>query len=308
MDDLMTGIGNSGGMDDINELARQAEAALQPQNNSAQGQQAAGSGQRPAGYGAPQNNNVQRPAGYGAPQNDYGQRPAGYGAPQNDYGQRSAGYGAPQNNYGQRSMDNSNTSSYSPTPDFAASYSDFDGGRTEFMTMVIGAVGAIIGALPGFFFIMVLARFGLIASICGTVLAAGTFFGYFLATRKSSFDLKRGGIICIAVMAIAIFLAVRISWTYKVRDALILLKDFSYSYIDESDEFSEDDKATVDSGYEFLFGLSGEPTYSNCSSNFSKILTNLDLKGKFYGSLGENYLFCALGALWLFSKFGKKNY
>ena len=279
-------------------------------------------GQQSAGYGAAPNSSAQRSTGYGAPQNSYGQqstgygaapnssvqRSTGYGAPQNSYGQQSTGYGNPQGGYGQRSAaDSNNTPQYSPTPDFYASYDDTATMETDFMVLVKGALGAIIGALPGFFFIMMLARFGIIASICGTVLAAGTFFGYYIATKKSSFDLKKGGIVCIAVMVIAIFLAVRISWTYKLRDSLKMLKELSYSYIDESDLYNDSDKDNIDTSYKFLFGVD-EPTYSNCSANFSKILTNLDLKGKFYGSLGENYLFCALGALWLFSKFGKKDY
>ena len=286
MDDLMEGIGSSGGMDDINdinELARQAEKALQSDGS---------------GYG-------QQPAGYGTPQNNYGQQPAGYGSPQNSYGQQPAGYGSPQNNYGQRSAGSYDTQQYSPTPDFYASYENSS--ETEFMTMVKGGIGAIIGAVPGFFFIMLLARFGIIASICGTVLAAGTFFGYYLATHKSGFDIKKCGIVCGAVMIIAIFVAVRMSWTFKLRDTLKLLKEFSYSYIDDSELYTEADKSNIDDGYKILFGMY-EPTYSNCSANFSKILTNLDLKGKFAGSLAENYLFCGLGTLWLFSKFGKKDY
>ncbi|MBR5684476.1 MAG: hypothetical protein IKW96_14575 [Ruminococcus sp.] len=328
MDDLMTGVGNSGGMDDINELARQAEEALQPHNNTIQGQQSAGYnapqngygqqsagynapqsgyGQQSAGYNAPQNGYGQQSAGYNAPQNGYGQQSAGYNAPQSGYGQQSAGYNAPQNGYGQRASGYNDTPQYSPTPDFGASYGDFEGSETEFMTIVKGAIGAIIGAIPGFFFIMGLARFGIIASICGTILAAGTFFGYYIATRKSGFDMKRGGIVCIAVMVIAIFIAVRSSWTFALRDTLKTVKSLTYSYMDDSGEYTDEDMDNIDTSYEFLFGHT-EPTYSNCSSNFSRILTILGLKGKFIGSLAENYLFCALGALWLFSKFGKKSF
>ena len=304
MDDLMTGIGQSSGtneMNDINEIARQAEAAMQSHNNNTiQGQQS-------TGYNASQNVYGQQPTGYNASQNVYGQQPMGYNASQNGYGQQPTGFNNPQNSYGQRSVDYSNTPQYSPTPDFGASYSEFENSDTEFMTIVKGAIGAIIGAIPGFFFIMGLARFGIIASICGTILAAGTFFGYYIATRKSSFDLKRGGIVCIAVMVIAIFFAVRSSWTFALRDTLKTVKNLTYSYMSDSDEYTDEDIDNIDTGYEFLFGHN-EPTYSNCSSNFSRIITILGLRGKFIGSLVENYLFCALGAFWLFSKFGKKSF
>ena len=38
MDDLMAGIGSSNGMNDINELAKQAEQALQTRSNTVQDQ------------------------------------------------------------------------------------------------------------------------------------------------------------------------------------------------------------------------------------------------------------------------------
>ena len=286
MDDLMAGIGGPDGMNDINELAKQAEQALQPRSNNVQSRQS---------------------AGYGNAQNSYRQQPTGYRNAQNSYGQQPAGYSDMQSGYGQRSAEHKGEPQYTPTPDFYAAYNDKPNNDTDFMVIVKGALGALIGAIPGFFFIMMLARFGLIASICGTVLAAGVFFGYYLGTRKNRFDIKKCGIVCGAVMIIAIFVAVRASWTYKLRDSLKLAKSLSYSYLDLTDMTEAEVTEAMNSSYEFLIG-DEDPTYSNCSANFHKLLAIFDLRGKFFGSLGENYLFCAMGALWLLSKFGKKDY
>ena len=53
---------------------------------------------------------------------------------------------------------------YRPTPDFYAMYDKHESSDTEFVTLVKGGLGAIIGAIPGFFFIMTLARFNRIIS------------------------------------------------------------------------------------------------------------------------------------------------
>ena len=314
MDDLMAGIGGPDGMNDINELAKQAEQALQPRSNNVQSRQSAGYGnaqnsygQQSTGYSSAQNSYGQQSAGYSNAQSGYGQQSTGYSNAQNGYGQQSADYGDTQSGYGQRSADHKGEPQYTPTPDFYAAYNDKPNNDTDFMVIVKGALGAMIGAIPGFFFIMMLARFGLIASICGTVLAAGVFFGYYLGTRKNRFDIKKCGIVCGAVMIIAIFIAVRASWTYKLRDSLKLAKSLSYSYMDMTDMTAAEVDEAMSSSYQFLIG-DDDPTYSNCSVNFHKLLAILNLRGKFYGSLGENYLFCAIGALWLLSKFGKKDY
>ena len=325
MDDLMTDIGGSKGMgdlNDLNELARQAENAT--------GQQVTGYGtqhhtlnQKPTGYGSPQNSYGQSsPIGYGSPQNSYGQSsPTGYGSPQNSYGQSSPiGYGSPQNSYGQSSPTgygspqnsyshgalSKGEPDYSPTPDFYAMYENSENTRSDFLDLLFGVFGALVGAIPGFLFILFLSRMGFIASVCGIILAAGTFFGYYVTTKKNGFEVKRGGIICTVIMVIAIFAAVRVSWTYKIRDALkealVLFKDDIYSYIDESSEYTEADRETIDTSFENIFDLDNI-TYSYCSENFSNLLKTYDLKGRFTASLLENYFFCALGALWLFSKF-----
>ncbi|WP_024861596.1 hypothetical protein [Ruminococcus flavefaciens] len=196
---------------------------------------------------------------------------------------------------------------YRPTPDFYAMYDKHESSDTEFVTLVKGGLGAIIGAIPGFFFIMTLARFGIIASICGTVLAAGTFFGYYVGTRRNGFDLRKGGIICIVVMLVAIFFAVRSSWVYEMRDSLLKMKSLTSALLGESRSASGSYSGTLDGASRLVLGYD-KPTYSNCSDCFGKLLTLMGSKGLFIASLIENYIFCAAGAVWLFFKFGRKSY
>lgn len=206
------------------------------------------------------------------------------------YSDAASGYGKQQN------------TGYKQAPDFYAMYNADKNSDTEFFTLFKGSLGAIIGAIPGFFFIMTLARFGLMASLCGTVLAAGILFGYYLATRRSGFDIKKGGIICIIVMVIAVYLAVRISWVHEVQQKILEMHEIlGYSGSESGYSAGMNGSSRLILGYD-------KPTYSNCSDNFSDLISDLHLKGLFIASLVENYLLCAAGAVWLFVKFGKKNY
>ncbi len=262
-----------------------------------------GYGQQSTGYSDSQYGYGQQSTGYSSSQSGYGQQSTGYSDSQYGYGQQSTGYGNSQYGYGQRSTGYSDTS-YSPAPDFGASYG-FDE-PVRFTSVLKGVIGAIIGAIPGFFLIAGLARLGFIASLCGAVLAGGVFFGYYIATKNDKAASKVMFISCISVMVITVFLAVRMSWTYKLRDTLIAAKSYANSEIANNDMYEGVTESTVDDALYYMFGFS-DPTYSNCSAHFSRILDHYDIKGKFAISVLENYLFCAMGGLWLFSKFGKKD-
>lgn len=200
------------------------------------------------------------------------------------------------NSYGQQG------SGYREIPDFYAMSRSNANSDTEFFTLFKGAVGAVIGAVPGFFMMMTLARTGIIASICGVLLAAGVFFGYSLASRRSCFNIRTGGIICIIVMAAAIYLAVRISWVHEVQERLLEMKELT-GYVSYDKGYS----GSSDPVYRLIFGYD-KPTYSNCSDNFSDLLEDLRMNTSYTLSLLENYILCAVGSVWLFMKFGKKNY
>ncbi len=324
MDDLMTGVGSSGGMDDIsnmNELAKQAEAALQPQNNSVQQPTGYGAsqnsyGQQSTGYGASQNSYGQQSTGYGASQNSYGQQSTGYGASQNSYGQQSSSYGASQNSYGQRSNDygssqsnysdpyrsgssgyDSSSSGYGSTA--AYTYNDFGGSDSKLIPALKAFLGAAVGAIPGVILVIFVAKLGFIASICGAVMAIGIFAGYTFMTKDNELDTKIGLIICGAVMLLGIYIAVRTSWVMNISDAIKEGMSAGKSMLADS-ELSESD---LNSLYKLIYGVD-EPSFSECSSHFSDLLSRFELKGKFFLSFLENLGFAVLGCFGSFAKFG----
>ncbi len=101
MDDLMAGIGNSNGingMDDLNELAKQAEAAATGSSDTQNSY-----GQQSTGYSSAQNSYGQQSTGYSGAQSGYGQQSTGYSSAQSGYGQQSTGYSGAQSGYGQQS-------------------------------------------------------------------------------------------------------------------------------------------------------------------------------------------------------------
>ena len=275
MDDLMTGVGNNGGMDDIsnmNELAKQAEAALQPQNNS-----------------------VQQPTGYGASQNNYGQQSTGYGTSQNSYGQRSDNYGSSQSNYSDPYRNSG--SGYDSTA--AYTYNDFGGSDSKLIPALKAFLGAAVGAIPGVILVIFVAKLGFIASICGAVMAIGIFAGYTFMTKDNELDTKIGLIICGAVMLIGIYIAVRTSWVMNMTDAIKEGMSAGKALLSDS-ELTDSD---FDSLYKIIYGVD-EPSFSECSSHFSDLLSRFELKGKFFLSFLENLGFAVLGCFGSFAKFG----
>ena len=66
---------------------------------------------------------------------------------------------------------------------------------------------------------------------------------------------------------------------------------------------SELTDSDFDSLYKIIYGVD-EPSFSECSSHFSDLLSRFGLKGKFFLSLLENLGFAALGCFGTFAKFG----
>ena len=262
MDDLMNGIGNSNGMDDISNMNALAQQAAEEANKQAM--QAS--------------NNAMQTA----------QQSTGYGNTQNGYGQQSTGSSNAQ--YGQQS----NYSSYDTRSGYPASDTVYGGygNESKLMPIVKGILGAVLGAIPGFILIILVARMGFIASICGAVMALGIFFGYTLLTKNADLEEKTGLIICAVVMVFAIYLAVRTSWCLEVSSIL-------------------QDKLGVEAGSlsyeesEILYEIIGvrDVSFSDVSSDFSTLLEKCDCKGDFIKSLLENIAFAALGGFGMFTKF-----
>ena len=257
MDDLMGGIGNSNGMDDIGDMQKLAQQAAEEADKAA----------------AQASNNAMQTA----------QQSTGYSNAQNSYGQQSTGYSnAQQSNY----------SSYDSSSGYPASdtvYGSY-GEESKLMPVVKGVLGALLGAIPGIILIILVARIGFIASICGAVMAVCIFFGYNLFTKNSGLEEKTGLIICAVVMIFAIYFAVRTSWCLEISS--FLQKDLGFKPGEIDSEIL----------YEFL-GIR-DVTFSEISSEFGNLLEKCECKGKFITSLLENIAFAALGGFGTFTKFG----
>lgn len=82
--------------------------------------------------------------------------------------------------------------------------------------VLIGLVGALIGAAIGGGSIVLLGRMGITASICGFILAVCTFKGYELLGGKLG---KLGLLLCLVIIAVTPYIADRIDWAFVVLEA-----------------------------------------------------------------------------------------
>ena len=229
---------------------------------------------------------------YGSGQNGYGQQPQGYGNGQSGYGQPSQGYGSSDYRYDPYKTYNS---ADSMTFGYPANKD------TDFIAVVKAVAGALIGAIPGMLLMIMVARFGIIASLCGMAMAFCIFCGYKVATGKNRLSTATGLIICGAVMVIAVYFSVKISWTFALKDAIRETASMMNTILGgDSGDFT-------DSFIKGLVGSTGEISFGNCWNHFGQIMDDVGMKGAFLASLGENYLFAALGAFGTFMKFGRNN-
>ncbi len=232
-------------------------------------------------------------------QGGYGQQSGGYGSQQNGYGSQAAGYGTNQSGY------SSDDYKYNPYKNYNSSESmvtrAVSNNDTEFMAAVKGGIGAIIGAIPGMLLMIMVARFGFIAAICGAAMAFCIFFGYRLMTRNSWVSTKVGIIICAVVMVLAVYFSVKISWTLAIQDAVEEAASTMRSLL--GSEYSGETSAFIKE----VVGGNGEITFGNCWDNFGNILDMLNMNGRYLGSLAENYVFAAIGGIGTFMKFGRDN-
>ncbi|MCR5601637.1 MAG: hypothetical protein K6G33_12945 [Ruminococcus sp.] len=211
-------------------------------------------------------------------------QPSGYSNSQSGYSSTSSYDSA--SNYGSSS---SNYGGYSST----ASYSDFGTKDTDFVSLLKGILGAVVGAIPGIILIILLARAGFIAAICGALMAGGMFFGYKFMTKNNPPSEMAGIVICGVVMLIGVYIAVRTSWCMEI--AKVLQDELGFAA-------GEVDKFTSEVLYEYI-GIR-DVSFSEISSEFGTLLDKVDLKGKFIWSFLENLIFAVAGGYGAFSKFG----
>lgn len=172
---------------------------------------------------------------------------------------------------------------------------------SEFVSLLKGILGAFIGALPGIMLMILLSRYGLIASICGTVMAVGTIYGYNFMTRNSFLDFKYCIIVCIAVMLLWIYLAVRISWAWKFSVLFPELYEQSYDIWQRNFTANGFTAEQADKYFNAFFD-NPDKGFLAYFIDFGDYLEYPGLKLGFGLSLFENYIFAAIGSAVVFKK------
>lgn len=96
--------------------------------------------------------------------------------------------------------------------------------------VVLGLVGALVGAVLGGASIVLLSQMGYVASISGLILAVATLKGYELLGRNLS---KTGVVLCVILMIVTPFLADWIDWS------IILMAEYEVSFAEAFAAFGE---------------------------------------------------------------------
>ncbi len=169
-------------------------------------------------------------------------------------------------------------------------------------------LGAVVGALPGFILWILIGKVGFVAAICGSVLAMGTIAGYTFMTKDDFLPQKYGIITCIAVIAIAVFMADKIVWCWELSDqfkaTVVASKESVYALGDAGGLTTEEIDAIFNEGIKEQFGFT-EGTFGDFFSNFNRTLRYLGLSTRYYIDLLLSYGFAFLGGFSLFKKFAK---
>ncbi len=172
--------------------------------------------------------------------------------------------------------------------------------------ILIASMGAVIGAIPGTLLWIIIGKVGFIAALCGALLAGGVVCGYQFVTKDNEISPTVGITVCLVVITVAILLATRIIWCWKLSDQFKLeVKDWSAEVYELADEL-EYDRSETDKIIEATlieeFGFS-EGTFSEISDHFGDLLEKLDLRGKYIQDLLISFAFAIAGGGSLFKKF-----
>lgn len=174
------------------------------------------------------------------------------------------------------------------------------------LTHIKGLLGAVVGAVPGFLVWLLLARLGYVSTCCGLFIAVGSALGYSFMTKKGNPSPVIGFIVCTAILAVSILLAVKIDWAWEFAKFFeeTVYPDFRQSMMNvgiSSDEIKE------------LYGKSLMEEFDFTEANFGNCFRNLKVLVEFYDKKME-YIFdyilsgvCGLaGVVVTYTKFIKK--
>lgn len=174
--------------------------------------------------------------------------------------------------------------------------------------ILMGVLGACIGAIPGFLLWIIIGRVGFIASICGMVLALGAVGGCMLFTKNHELSPAIVGVIIVCVIIFAVYLAEKIVWCWEMSDAF---KKYSselrlemYEYGDELEVSRTYVDSITDEYIKEEFGFT-KGTFGDFFSSFNKTLETLELKARYTRHMIQCYAMAALGGFSFVAKFFK---
>lgn len=187
-------------------------------------------------------------------------------------------------------------------------------GESKIITALKGLIGAVIGAIPGMLIWIILGKIGFVFSAVGILIGLGIIMGFAFFTKNADVPLWLMLVIFLGVFAVAMILSEKIVWTWELTDTFkeylpIYREDIIASAIAESDMTrAEVESILTDELFteivEENFGIK-EGNFSECFSNFSTLLENLEMKGKYIASLAKSSLFGIIGGISVFAKMGK---
>lgn len=184
-------------------------------------------------------------------------------------------------------------------------------GESKVITALKGLIGAVIGAIPGMLIWIILGKIGFVFSAVGILIGLGIIMGFAFFTKNADIPLWLMLVIFFGVFAIAMILSEKIVWTWELTETF---KEYLPTYREDiiTGALAESDmtRAEVESILtdelfteivEENFGIK-EGTFGECFSNFSTLLENLDMKGKYIASLAQSSLFGIIGGISVFVK------
>ncbi len=136
---------------------------------------------------------------------------------------------------------------------------------SENENILLGVIGAILGAIPGFLIWLLIGKLGYIAVISGFILIAGILFGYkFFAKEINIF----GYVFCFILVIFLVYFATKLSYCIAIHD-----------------------------------GLKEYYTFKECYSSFSDFLKISGVRVEFMINLIMGYVATAAGAVTIFKKY-----
>lgn len=187
-------------------------------------------------------------------------------------------------------------------------------GESKVITALKGIIGAVIGAIPGVLVWILLGKLGFVLSAVGLLIGFGIIIGFSFLIKDADLPVWVMLVIFVGVFALAMILSEKIVWTWELADAFkeylpTYREDIITGVMAEGMTRAEVEEVLTDELFTELveesFGVK-EGTFGECFSNFSVLLENLEMKGKYMASLAQSSLFGLIGGIAVFAKMGKK--